>query len=344
MRILLLAGTLGCRTTNVDTKDGTIESGLDTIETEATDEDQTGETNPDGENDTTDSDDSSDSNSDGPSETDSDGDGLTDEEEIGNGTDPNDSDSDDDGLTDVDEDTLGTDPNDSDSDDDGIGDQEETIIGTDPNDADSDDDGVSDGDELSQGLDPNDADSDGDGVSDGDEIANGTDPLDDGLEDDTGDFWDWGDNASGNCPDCDPAIYSGFYDIVVTFQSDLNSTLICSSTTTAFMSTLGDIAFSASCTSSTGASFDFDFDLGVSYAGFYSLADYSGLYGDISIVLPNSTILTESFSPQDNFGYVTTLAPTNFGPYYDITGTWRPVIQTPTGGVQYYVYFQGFKQ
>ena len=278
------------------------------------------------------------------SNTDSDNDGLSDSDEIENGTDPNDSDSDDDGLTDADEDTLGTDPNDSDSDDDGIGDQEEVIIGTDPNDADSDDDGVSDGEELSQGLDPTDSDTDDDGVSDGDEIADGTDPLDDGLEDDTGDFWDWGDNASGNCQDCDPAIYSGFYDIVVTFQSDLNSTLICSSTTTAFMSTLGDIAFSASCTSSTGASFDFDFDLGVSYAGFYSSADYSGLYGDISIVLPNSTILTESFSPQDNFGYVTTLAPANFGPYYDITGTWRPVIQTPTGGVQYYVYFQGFKQ
>ena len=276
--------------------------------------------------------------------TDSDNDGLSDSDEIENGTDPNDSDSDDDGLTDADEDTLGTDPNDSDSDDDGIGDQEEVIIGTDPNDTDSDDDGVSDGEELSQGLDPTDSDTDNDGVSDGDEIADGTDPLDDGSEDDTGDFWDWGDNASGNCQDCDPAIYSGFYDIVVTFQSDLNSTLICSSTTTAFMSTLGDIAFSASCTSSTGASFDFDFDLGVSYAGFYSRADYSGLYGDISIVLPNSTILTESFSPQDNFGYVTTLAPTNFGPYYDITGTWRPVIQTPTGGVQYYVYFQGFKQ
>ena len=278
------------------------------------------------------------------SNTDSDNDGLSDSDEIENGTDPNDSDSDDDGLTDADEDTLGTDPNDSDSDDDGIGDQEEVIIGTDPNDTDSDDDGVSDGEELSQGLDPTDSDTDNDGVSDGDEIADGTDPLDDGSEDDTGDFWDWGDNASGNCPNCDPAIYSGFYDIVVTFQSDLNSTLICSSTTTAFMSTLGDIAFSASCTSSTGASFDFDFDLGVSYAGFYSRADYSGLYGDISIVLPNSTILTESFSPQDNFGYVTTLAPLNFGPYYDITGTWRPVIQTPTGGVQYYVYFQGFKQ
>ena len=278
------------------------------------------------------------------SNTDSDNDGLSDSDEIENGTDPNDSDSDDDGLTDADEDTLGTDPNDSDSDDDGIGDQEEVIIGTDPNDTDSDDDGVSDGEELSQGLDPTDSDTDNDGVSDGDEIADGTDPLDDGSEDDTGDFWDWGDNASGNCPDCDPAIYSGFYDIVVTFQSDLNSTLICSSTTTAFMSTLGDIAFSASCTSSTGASFDFDFDLGVSYAGFYSRADYSGLYGDISIVLPNSTILTESFSPQDNFGYVTTLAPANFGPYYDITGLWRPVIQTPTGGVQYYVYFQGFKQ
>lgn len=62
--------------------------------------------------------------------TDSDGDGLTDEEEIANGTDPNDPDSDNDGVNDGDEIENGTDPNNPDSDGDGIPDGEEQDTGS----------------------------------------------------------------------------------------------------------------------------------------------------------------------------------------------------------------------
>ncbi len=63
---------------------------------------------------------------------DSDGDGVSDEDEIANGTDPNNPDSDGDGLSDGDEQQYGTDPNDPDSDDDGISDGDEVDLGTNP--------------------------------------------------------------------------------------------------------------------------------------------------------------------------------------------------------------------
>ena len=104
------------------------------------------------------------------------------------------------------------------------------------------------------------------------------------------------------------------------------------------------MAFSTSCTSSTGASFDFDFELSISFAGQYSSQDYATLYGTTSLTIPNGDVLTETFTPQDGNGFITTLAPGQFGPYYDITFIYRPVIQTPTGEVEYIVYFSGFKQ
>ncbi|WP_338280958.1 adventurous gliding motility protein AgmC [Corallococcus caeni] len=85
---------------------------------------------------------------------DTDNDGLTDDEEIAQGTDPNNPDSDGDGIPDgVEVKVGGTDPLDSDSDDDGILDGNE----------DKDHDGIVDADET----DPKNIDTDGDGLTDG---------------------------------------------------------------------------------------------------------------------------------------------------------------------------------
>ena len=128
-----------------------------------------------------------------PTDLDSDGDGLSDGEEADLGSDPNSSDSDGDGISDSEEADAGTDPTSSDSDGDGISDSDELNNGTDPTSSDTDGDGVSDSDEESQGTDPTSSDSDGDGVSDGDEVSNGTDPTN---SDSDGDGLSDGDEAS----------------------------------------------------------------------------------------------------------------------------------------------------
>ena len=136
---------------------------------------------------------------------DSDGDGVTDEQEIANGTDPNSADTDGDGVSDAEELELGTDPLSADTDGDGLTDGDETnSYGTDPTKADTDGDGLSDYDEVityktdatsadgdvdgdgvsdvdeinTYNTDPTNADSDGDGFNDGQEIDMGTNPLD----------------------------------------------------------------------------------------------------------------------------------------------------------------------
>ena len=147
---------------------------------------------------------------------DCDGDGVTNEDEIADGTNPNDPcdfvlssqtvavnsswndlDCDNDGVTNGEEIIIGTDPLDEDTDGDGVLDGDEVLDGTDPNDPcdfvlssqtvavdnswndlDCDNDGVTNGEEIIIGTDPLDEDTDGDGVLDGDEVSDGTDPND----------------------------------------------------------------------------------------------------------------------------------------------------------------------
>ena len=135
--------------------------------------------------------------------TDTDGDGITDDQEVIDGTDPLDdcdsiggtplgtSDCDGDGLTTDEETTAGTDPDIADTDGDGVDDGQEVTDGTDPLDdcdsiggtplgtSDCDGDGLTNDEEAAAGTDPDNADTDGDGISDGQEVTDGTDPLDD---------------------------------------------------------------------------------------------------------------------------------------------------------------------
>ena len=108
--------------------------------------------------------------------TDSDDDGLSDEYEIGIGTDPNNPDSDFDTLPDGAETNTGI----------YIDDQD---MGTNPLSADTDNDGLEDDDEILCRLDfcshPLDSDTDNDGLTDGEEHYNyGTDPIDSDSDDD----------------------------------------------------------------------------------------------------------------------------------------------------------------
>ncbi|MGL4751481.1 MAG: inverse autotransporter beta domain-containing protein [Aeromonadaceae bacterium] len=154
---------------------------------------------------------------------DTDNDGISDEDELANGTDPLKPDTDGDGLTDGQEAEHGTDPLKPDTDGDGISDGDEVTGGSDPldpndpveggnldtdndgipngTDDDDDGDGVKDEDELANGTDPLKPDTDGDGLTDGQEAEHGTDPL---KPDTDGDGISDGDEVTGGSDPLDP--------------------------------------------------------------------------------------------------------------------------------------------
>ena len=109
-----------------------------------------------------------------------DGDGLTDGQELENGTGVDLKDTDKDGLLDGTEvREYGTDPLSEDTDADGLQDAREINGGTNATDPDTDGDGLTDGAEVDDyGSDPTAADTDGDGLDDGTEVREyGTDPT-----------------------------------------------------------------------------------------------------------------------------------------------------------------------
>lgn len=125
---------------------------------------------------------------------DTDGDGLSDGDEIQEGTDPKNPDSDFDGVSDANELDQGTDPLDPDSDGNGLDDGAERLYGTDPLDSDSDDGGEGDGHEVGRGTDPLDPSDDEPPVEPvcGNGLVEEGETCDDGNEDD-------GDGCSRKC-------------------------------------------------------------------------------------------------------------------------------------------------
>ena len=156
-----------------DSDDDGLSDGEEAEEgTDPTNPDTDGDGTPDGEDDfPLDPNEDTDTDRDGTgnnADTDDDGDGISDSDEIADGTDPLDADSDNDGLDDGREAEESTDPNNPDTDGDGTLDGEDDFP-LDPNeDTDNDGDGI--GDEA-------DLDDDNDGIPDVYEIADGTDPL-----------------------------------------------------------------------------------------------------------------------------------------------------------------------
>ncbi len=149
---------------------------------------------------------------------DTDGDGLTDLQEMTNGSDPRATDTDGDGADDLTEVTLGTEVTHWDTDGDGLGDGLELSFGSDPLETDTDGEGLEDGGEFAMGTDPRDEDTDDDGLDDMAEVDLGSDPLE---QDGDGDFmFDGREAAVGSSPDV--ADYDG--DGMMDGQEDLYGT------------------------------------------------------------------------------------------------------------------------
>ena len=169
----------------------------------------------------------------------------------------------------------GTWPDDAwqDTDGDGLSDQDEYYYGTDPENPDTDGDGASDLEEIYNGTDPWNPDTDGDGVLDGDDTEysdsngnttnpDGSDPWgwDESVPSDGGsgnpdDPWDWGDSNSGDISD-----FEGNYPSSFQLYNSVTGVLVCQSTFTTEIDTVGEVLSAGSCTAPNGQVLNFDLD------------------------------------------------------------------------------------
>ena len=178
-------------------------------------------------------------------------------------------DSDNDGVTDLEELDNGTDPYNEDTDSDGMVDGEELYNGTDPLNPDTDDDGLTDGEENLMATDPLNPDSDADGLTDGEEVQLGTDPLSpDDNNQGNPDDWDWGE------PVVDSAYLAGIYPVQFQFVNSHTGYLLCDDVFDIEILTDGSLNFTHPCVTPNGSVLDIEQDFVI-----HSIVDYAQQYG-----------------------------------------------------------------
>ena len=93
--------------------------------------------------------------------------------------------------------------------------------------------------------------------------------------------------------------FSGAYEVTFQFVSAIGPTQLCSQTEQVYFLSSGDLTYSTSCTTNTGANFDFFFDLSATYFNQYASSDRACLEGTAEVTLPNGTIIQQNFNSQD---------------------------------------------
>ena len=119
--------------------------------------------------------------------------------------------------------------------------------------------------------------------------------------------------------------------------------MVCTTPLVVTLDESGSLYETASCTSSTGLDFYFEFDLFVTFDCEYGTPEAACLAGSASLTLPSGDVYTASFAERGFLaGYVTTAT----GPlsFFSLTFAWRPTIETPSGPVGYYVGFTAYPE
>ena len=119
------------------------------------------------------------------------------------------------------------------------------------------------------------------------------------------DLWDWGDFS--DCPGCDAAVFAGDYDTTLQFTNADVESVVCTTPLVVTLDESGSLYETASCTSSTGLDFFFEFDLFVTFDCEYGTPEAACLAGSASLTLPSGDVYTASFAERGFLaGYVTT--------------------------------------